>query len=67
MDNERLELLKQDLISLHFNRYSGPTREEIEIIVTNSIDAITDMAKDIVEKAIEEHATSYKHDMREGY
>ena len=67
MDNEQLELLKQQLTSLHYNLYSGPTREEIEIIVNNSIDAIADIAEDVATKILIEHCSTFDHIMGEKY
>ena len=67
MDNEQLELLKQKLISLHYNPYSGPTREEIEIIVNSSIDAIADIAEDAATKILIEHCSTFDHNYKEEY
>lgn len=64
MDNEQLEMLKEDLIEVQVDH---PTRLQAAYTATRITDAITDLAQDIATKAVEEHATSYKHDMREGY
>ena len=67
MDNEKLELLKHDLINFHWNRYSGPNKEEIEIMVNSTIDVIADMAKYSAEEIMNEHEHRYQHEHKEEY
>lgn len=67
MDTEQLELLKHDLINFHFNRYSGPNRKEIEIIVNSTIDAVANMAKQIAEEIMDEHEQRFQHEYKEEY
>ena len=62
MDN--YELLKEDLVQAAIRHH---TRAEAEVLANRVVDLITDMAKEIAEKAVEEHATSYIHDVRERY
>ena len=61
---EAYDLLKEDLTQAVMRHH---TRAEAEVLAGRIIDLIADMAKEIAEKAVEEHATSYKHDMREDY
>ena len=64
MDNEQLELLKEDLITIQMGR---PTRLETERIVTRVTDAISDMAQDIATKILNEHYETFDHDYKEEY
>ncbi len=52
------ELLKQDLIQTMMSR---PTRTEAEVLAGRVVDLIVDMAKEIAEKAVEEHVTCDLH------
>lgn len=61
---ETYDLLKEDLVQAAIRHH---TKVEAEVLAGRVVDLITDMAKEIAEKAVEEHATSYKHDMRERY
>jgi len=61
---ETYDLLKEDLVQAAMRHH---TREEAEVLAGRVVDLIADMAKEIAEKAVEEHATCYLHDMREGY
>ncbi|KKK89773.1 hypothetical protein LCGC14_2729760 [marine sediment metagenome] len=58
MDNEQLEMMKEDLIAVQMSR---PTRLEAARIANRVTDAIADMAKGIAEKAVEEHLTCDLH------
>ncbi len=64
MDNEQLELLKEDLIAIQMGR---PTRLEAERIATRVTDAISDMAQDIATKILSEHCETFDHDYKEEY
>ena len=58
------ELLKEDLVQVALRHH---TRVEAEVLAHRLADLIADTAKEIAEKAVEEHATSYKHDIRDRY
>ena len=59
---ETYDLLKEDLIQAAIRHH---TRAGAEVLADHIVDLIADMAKEIAEKAVEEHATCYLHNMRE--
>ncbi len=61
---EMYDLLKEDLVQTAMRHH---TRAEAEVLANRVVDLIADMAKEIAEKAVEEHSTCYLHDLREGY
>ena len=61
---ETYDLLKEDLIQAAIRHH---TREEAEVLAGRVVDLIVDLAKEIAEKAAEEHSTCYLHDLREEY
>ena len=64
MNMETYDLLKEDLVQAAIRHHS---RAEAEVLAGRVVDLITDMAKEIAEKAVEEHSTCYLHKIREEY
>ena len=58
------DLLKEDLVQVAIQQH---TRMETELLAGRLVDLIADMAKEIAEKAVEEHTTDYFHTMRGDY
>ncbi len=61
---EIYDLLKEDLVQVALRHH---TRAEAETLAGRVVDLMVDMAKEIAEKAVEEHSTCYLHNMREEY
>ncbi len=59
MDNEQLELLKEELVLIQISR---TTRVNAEVVATRILDSITDLAQDIAEKILMEQCSTYDHD-----
>ena len=55
---ETYDLLKEDLVQAAIRHH---TRVEAEVLANRMVDLIADMAKEIADKAIEEHTTCTLH------
>ena len=58
------ELLRQDLIKMMISR---PTRAEAEILAGQVIDSLSDMMKEVAEKAVDDHAGGFQHNPNGDY
>ncbi len=58
------ELLRQDLIKMMISR---PTRAEAEIVAGQVIDSLSDMMKEVAEKAVDDHAGGFQHNPNGDY
>ncbi len=58
------ELLRQDLIKMMISR---PTRAEAEILAGQVIDSLSDMMKEVAEKAVDDHAGGFQHNSNGDY
>ena len=58
------ELLRQDLIMMMLARH---TRAEAEVLAGQVIDSLSDMMKEVAEKAVDSHASGFQHNANGDY